>query len=318
MDKKWLIIGTVLVLAGMTLFASVMMICGWDFTKLSTVKYETNVHEIKDEFHNISISVDTADILFVASGNGVCTVECREEENLYHTVYAQDGELKVQTVNQRKWYEYIGIHFGTPKITVYLPEGEYGALSIRSDTGDTEIPEDYTFESMDISVSTGDVVNYASVSNAMDVQTSTGNILVESVSAASLNLSVSTGRITLSDAECSGDLGIHVSTGKTNMTNVRCGNLQSEGDTGDISMKNVIASENLFITRSTGDVTFERCDAAEIYVNTDTGDVRGSLLSDKVFMVQTDTGKVIVPESNTGGKCEVISSTGDIKLDVQD
>ena len=59
---------------------------------------------------------------------------------------------------------------------------------------------------------------------------------------------------------------------------------------------------------------FDSSDAAEIYVRTSTGDVAGSLLTDKVFMTQTDTGNVGVPQTITGGKCEIHTDTGDIQI----
>ena len=63
-----------------------------------------------------------------------------------------------------------------------------------------------------------------------------------------------------------------------------------------------------------GDVMLEKCDAAVLEIETDTGDVKGSLLSDKVFLVETDTGRVSVPHSTSGGRCEVSTDTGDIQL----
>jgi DUF4097 and DUF4098 domain-containing protein YvlB len=64
-------------------------------------------------------------------------------------------------------------------------------------------------------------------------------------------------------------------------------------------------------------VKFERCDASELYIELDTGDVTGSLLSDKVFIAQSDTGRVNVPKSVTGGRCEITTDTGDIKITVE-
>ena len=63
---------------------------------------------------------------------------------------------------------------------------------------------------------------------------------------------------------------------------------------------------------------FDSSDAAEIFVKTSTGDVSGSLLTEKVFITDTSTGKVSVPKTTTGGKCELITSTGDIKIEISD
>ena len=315
--RIWLIIAASFVLVGCIIFGGVMSMLKWDFTKLSTVKYETNNYEITENFNNISIVTDTADILFVPCENAKSVVVCYEQKNTKHSVTITDGTLVIETVNTRKWYEYIGINFGTPKITVYIPQGEYGALFVKSSTGNVEIPKEFKFENIDISETTGSVTNYASASENIKIKTGTGNIHVENVSANTLDLSVSTGGVAVSNVTCESVVKISVSTGKTNLTNIRCKNVVSTGNTGEISLNNVIAAEKFSIERSTGDVKFDGCDAAEISVKTDTGDVTGFLLSNKVFIVQTDTGNVDVPQTATGGKCEITTSTGDINISIR-
>ena len=39
------------------------------------------------------------------------------------------------------------------------------------------------------------------------------------------------------------------------------------------------------------------CDGFEIKISTDTGDVSGTLLSEKVFITSSDTGKIKVPKN---------------------
>ncbi len=312
----WLMAAGALVLIGCILFGGVMMVLKWDFSKLGTVKWETNRYEISEEFHDISIKTDTADILFAPSDDGRCRVVCYEEEKAKHAVLVQDGALTIHVASEKKWYDYIGITFKTPTITVYLPEAAYGGLSVTESTGDIAIPKDFAFESMDISTSTGDVKNSASVSAAMKIKASTGDIRVQDVSVDALDLSVSTGDVIAKGITCAGDVTVSVSTGKTRLTDVQCGKLISTGSTGDLTMTNVIATETFSIERTTGDVRFDGCDAADILVKTSTGDITGRFLSDKIFVVQTDTGRVDVPETLTGGRCKVVASTGDIILSV--
>lgn len=288
----------------------------WNFTKLSTNTYETNRYEINEDFNAICISTDMADIKFVSSEESKCFVECYDRKNLKHEAYVKEGTLVIELVDTRKWYEYIGIDFDSQKITVYIPQGEYGALSIESDTGDVEIAKDFSFESINISEDTGDVACYASASGDIKIKTTTGNIYVKDVSASTVDLSVSTGMVTASDLTCEGDVNLSVSTGKTKLSDIACKNVISNGTTGDISLDLVVAAEKFSINRSTGDVDFVSCDAAEIFVKTDTGDVEGSLLSEKVFIVNTDTGKKDVPNTITGGRCEITTDTGDIKIKI--
>ncbi len=294
--KTWLIIAAFLAVIGCIIFGGVMMQLKWDFTKLSTVKYVTNDYEITENYKNITIVTDTADVVFAPSETTTSSVVCYEQKNMAHTVTVRDDTLFIEVVDTRKWYEYIGITFGSPKVTVYMPQGEYGALCVKS--------------------STGDVTSDAFAWEEIRINTSTGNIRVENASAETIELSVSTGKVTVADVACEGDVKINVSTGKTNITDVRCKTVISNGNTGDITLKNVIAAEKFSIERSTGDVRFDGCDAADIVVKTDTGDVKGSLLSDKVFIARTDTGRINVPHTTRGGRCEITTDTGNIIMNI--
>ena len=141
--KVWLIIAISLVLIGCIIFGIVMTMLKWDFTKLSTGKYETSNYEITENFNNISIITETSDVVFVPSENPKPSVVCHELKNAKHSVTVQNGKLAIEIVDVRKWYEYIGINFGTAKITVYIPQGEYGALFVKSSTGNVEIPKEF-------------------------------------------------------------------------------------------------------------------------------------------------------------------------------
>lgn len=296
--KVWLIIAASLVLIGCILFVGIMTTLKWDFMKLSTVKYETTSYELNETFDNISMDTDTADIIFELSDFGECRVECYEEENARHSVTVEDGTLTIKLMDDRSIYDFIRLNFSSPKIIVYLPKAEYQKILINGDTSDVEIHDDFMFKDVDISLSTGD-------------------INLKSIFAISLDISVSTGDVSVSGAACEGDITVGVSTGKVNLTNTRCKSVISKGDTGAIALNNVIAAEKFDIKRSTGDVKFTNCDAAEIYVKTDTGDVSGTLLSDKVFITETDTGRINVPKSSSGGKCEISTDTGNINISIK-
>lgn len=315
--KFWLIAAASLILIGCILFGGVMVMLKWDFTKLSTGKLETSTHEIVESFRSIRVNTDTADIVLVPTQQENCSVVCEEYEKVRHSVAVKDGTLVIEAIDTRAWYEHIGIGFQSPKVTVYLPETAYDALVIKESTGRVEIPEDFTFLSIDVSVSTGDVQCYASAESVLKIRTSTGNIDVEHITAGSLELSVTTGKVSVTDVSCRGDATVNVSTGKAYLTDVVCRGLTSSGSTGDLSMKTVVASETLSIKRSTGDIKLERCDASRIVVKTSTGDVTGDLLTDKIFVCTTDTGDVDVPNSSQGGRCEISTGTGDVRISVR-
>lgn len=316
--KVVLIIGAILVVLGLIIFVTVMTAYHWDFTKLSTVKYTTNTHTVDGSFTGICVETDTADVLFALSGDETCKVVCHEQEKMQHSVGVQDGVLKISVVNTRKWYDHIGISLEQPRITLYLPRNVYESVVVKASTSDVALPRELSFDSMQIAVTTGHVSNFASVTQTAKIKTTTGKIWVEDISAGALDLSVTTGHVTVSNVTCRDDVTVGVTTGDTRLTDLTCKNLTSTGSTGDLSMTNVIAAGKFSLERSTGDIHFTKCDAAEIFAETSTGDVTGSLLSDKVYITQTSTGRIDVPKTTTGGRCEISTSTGDIKIRIEE
>ena len=331
----WLIVGLALVLIGGCVFVGVLAAGDWDFSRLSTEKYHTVTHTVSAPWNRIFIDSDTADITLLPSADGGVRVVCYEEEKLKHSVTVEGETLTVRVVDTRRWYEHIGIFGGSPKITLYLPAGEYAALTVREDTGDIDIPRDFSFASLDLMLSTGDVRCAAAVTGttriesstgdvhctgavmgAVELITSTGDVSVVGVTVESLRATTTTGRINLSALTCRGVLLADVSTGKVTMTDVTCDTLTTNGSTGDLALHRVLATSRFSITRDTGDVRFEACDAAEIVVKTDTGDVEGSFRTEKIVYASTDTGRVEVPRCTGGGRCEITTDTGDIRVSI--
>lgn len=278
MSKKLIIIATSLIIIGVIIFAVVMTMLGWDFKRLSTDKYERNEYVITENFKNISVKTDTADVVFLTSSDSKIKVVSNEKKNVKHLVEVNGDTLNISVIDTRKWYDHIGISFGIPKITVYIPEGEYNNLTVKNATGDIKIPKGFIFGNADISVTTGDISLSSSVTGAINCKSTTGDI---------------------------------------ELNGIRCNTLTVMGTTGDTEMKDVIAAGKMTVRRTTGDVELESCDAAELFIKVTTGDVEGTLLSDKTFEVKSTTGRVNVPKSKSGGLCKVNSTSGHIEIDIK-
>jgi DUF4097 and DUF4098 domain-containing protein YvlB len=296
--KTYIIVSIGLILVGLILFTVVMFVNHWDFSKLSTIKYVDNTHSVQESFSRISIETSTADIRFVPSDTQDCQVILHEQENLRHRVLVEEGCLTIHLEHSRHWYDYIGINFSTPKITVALPQQEYNSLIIKGSTGKVDVPKDFRFQSADIHVTTGDVTYQASTTDSLNIKVSTGDISAENLSA--------------------GDVSLQVTTGDARVSHLSCRSLTSKGSTGDVLLQDVMVTENLSVTRTTGDIKLTKCDAQSLSINTNTGDITGTLLTDKVFQAQTSTGKVKVPQTATGGICQVTTTTGDITFQIAD
>ena len=140
---------------------------------------------------------------------------------------------------------------------------------------------------------------------------------MDGLSAERLNLTSATGDIRVNSAAVGADIGIKTNTGNVKLTDTFCSDILAETDTGNITFKNVEAAGGISARSDTGNVGFEDSDAENIIVKTSTGNVTGTLLSEKVFVTKTSVGKVSVPRTVSGGKCEITTSTGDIRIDIR-
>jgi len=316
MKKPAIISAIALMALGLITFVCVMAVYGFDFSKLSTENLQTNLHEISDSFHSISIDTDTSNITLLPSPDGTCRVECLETDKLRHNVKVEDGTLSVTGQDHRQWFDYIGIFQKSPGLKLYLPERIYKELSIDTHTGNITLPKDFSFDSISIHATTADVSCEASATNAVEIHLTTGDLRLANTKTGTISLSSDTGDMKLEHIDCERDISITRTTGDLNMESVTCGTLSVSSDTGDAELRNVIVDGQLSIKASTGDVTFDRCDGGNITVNTTTGDVKGTLLTGKQFSGTATTGSVRLPQSTTGGQCKINTTTGDIHITV--
>ena len=373
--KKIIVLASFFVLIGCMLFTMTGCVKDWNFATLFSGKYVEKTTNVTGDFNCIDIVSDTLDIKFVPTTDGSCKVVSFGKAKVDYIVNTTDGVLKIELNDSRKWYEKM-FNLGIGTLTVYLPEGAYTSLFVEEDTGNISVPKEFSFDTINIKRSTGDVSLYASASGDISIDGSTGHTTVENISCGSLEIKCSTGNVylrgitasaditidtstgdaVLADIVCAnidtngdtgdiavdnldatasasftrstgdvninnvktgGDLNIAVSTGESTLTNVSCTSFITVGDTGDVLMSKLIATGKIDIVRSTGDVDFEDCDAAEIRIQTSTGNVKGNWLTEKVFIVRSNTGKISVPETTSGGKCKIETDTGDIVISIE-
>lgn len=251
--KKWLIIAVSLIIFGIAVFAIIMSACNWDFTKLNTTKYETNTYNINQKFSNVTLNTNTADITFLLSDDENCKIECFEEQNSKHVITIQDDTLVIDNVSQKAWYDHVGINFGSPKITIYLPKAEYGELIITHSTGDITL-ENITAENIDISLSTGDLILENVQCKNFTSSASTGDIKFKKViSEEKITLTRSTGDIFFEESDAAG-LDITTDTGDVTGSLLSEKIFSASTSTGDIAVPDTNSGGECKITTSTGDI----------------------------------------------------------------
>lgn len=258
------------------------------------------------------------------------------------TVYLPDVEYKTLTIDATTGDMNIpkGLHFenvaidmttgdiecealvsGNMKIEVTtgdieVKNAQAGDIVIKVTTGDVEF-EDVICANLSAQGSTGSfTADNAQVTKAFYVKCTTGEVSMEKIAAGTLTVDKTTGKMDISSATC-GDVQLSTTTGSTTISGMTCADFTSTGSTGDLTMESVVASGKFTIDRSTGDITFNGCDAAEIEVEATSGDVTGTLLSEKIFIARSTSGRVNTPETLTGGKCKITTTSGDIKLEIK-
>ena len=331
--KAAIIVAVILVVVGLVIAVGAMALTGFNFEKLSTKEYRTTVLKPSGSFDRIDVNITTADVSFIPSEDGTCTVTCTDDENVEYTAEVKDAVLTVKCRKIRKGADFLSVSAVEAKVTVALPGKTYAALSAETDTGDVLIPADFALGNVKLITDTGDAVCEAAVAGSLEFRSDTGDFRGENLRGKEARLESKTGAVQLSAAEVSGALTVAEHTGRVRLTEVSCGSGKLTTTTGSVTLERVTASGELAVETdtgnvkliggdagtlrvktNTGDLTFDGADAGAIYAETDTGDVTGSLRSEKVFLTETDTGKVSVPRTITGGRCEITTNTGDIKI----
>ena len=176
---------------------------------------ETHEYEILENFKDIKITTDTADIQFILSEKPNTFIVCEEEKNANHSVMVKENTLRIEVNDNKKWYEDIGINLRAPKITVYLGKSEYGNISLKTDIGNI-------------------LLDNIIVTGKIAIETDTGNVKFEECDASEVFIETDTGNVT----------GSFV-TDKV---------VFAESDTGNIDIPKVIADEKCEIITETGNI----------------------------------------------------------------
>lgn len=291
--KIWLIVAAILCAAGLCFFAVGFAAAGFDFQKLDSVDPVENEYEFTERFDRIVVDVDCADVSFARAEDGIARVVTHERFDCPHSVTLSNGTLVIRSTTQ----PWLGIYFGSERITVFLPDTEIYSLNVEGDTGNLTLGSNLAFESVQVETDTGDIRVASAVNGTLSLETDTGSIVIENTSTASIKAETDTGRVTIKDTSVNGGITL-------------------ETDTGDITLKNTVATGDWLIEAGTGKVSFVRSDAKNIKVTTSTGDVEGTLLSGKTFYTKTGTGDKDLPPSTDNGYCSITTSTGDIEIRV--
>ena len=154
-----------------------------------------NTYEIKDNFKDISIVVNTAHVEIKESENSDIKVVCHERKKHAHNVRVEDSTLIISK-KKRKWYSYLLPSFDKANITIYIPINKIENLYIKSNTGDVNIASINIDNDLNIKINTGDIkFDNMLVKGKMHIKSNTGDINFNESDANELYIKVNTGNV---------------------------------------------------------------------------------------------------------------------------
>ena len=250
-------------------------------------------HRIPEAFDSILIDTEDCHVSFVLfEGEADAHVVIRERERTHHSVLVEDGTLKIEMIDNRRWMDYVGICWKNMDMTVYLPQKQYESVQITTDTGDIQIPEAVSANEMVLRASTGQILCSGITADSLDCGTSTGGIRVLDSASAVMKLEASTGTVELENVTGT-EIYLRTSTGKTEIEHLICKTLTCKSSTGDVDLEWVKAEEYLQVSTSTGNVEIENSETATVNIETSTGDVQvPAAWADSEMRIESDTGKI--------------------------
>lgn len=327
--RNVLLFGLVLFLMSCILFVVALFADGFEFS-IFKEELTKKSYTIDEEFNSISADLNEAEFIIQLSDNNENKVVCYEKEKVTFDIEVVEGVLKIK---ENKDYKIQLFNFSNQKVLLYLNNESLDTLNINSHTGNILV-QDINFnnikilgstsdvnckvnvsEKLDITVSTGKVKVETAIINILNITTSTGNQVIEScIIKGAVNLKISSDDIYIKDTTFEDTLTIQGGTSDVEIDNTTCKDINIKVSTGDCELTNVISEGNLTINTSTGEVELDRTDAKNIYITTSTGDVSGNILTDKLFKVHSNTGRIRVPDPQPGGECKINTDTGDITI----
>ncbi|MBQ3001394.1 MAG: DUF4097 family beta strand repeat protein [Bacilli bacterium] len=333
--KVFIISAVSLIVVGLTVAIVTLAANQFNIGEL-TEELVPNTYSIEGEFNSIECDLDTADVDILYISEGESFVSSLENNKISFMVEVVDGVLKIiENTKIENWYDFV--NWSSVCVDLYINKNAFTNVTIKNDTGDINILDAFKIDNLVIDSDTSNINLSGLEVKSLDSNLSTGDFYIENSSITSLKsktstgeskirnckvlenvtIEASTGKIYLENFEIGGKLHVTVSTGKIEISETTCDSYESSSSTGTVKLTDLVVTNDMNIKTSTGDVKLNSIDAANIYIKTSTGDVTGTIRSDKIFFLDSNTGKEDSPFSTTGGICKVTTDTGDITLDYE-
>ena len=332
--KIFVILGLILLVAGVAVFVGGMTAGGWDFSILNTVRYtqksydaEGAVTSVHIEYSDASIYVEYSETAERVHIDYPVRLNERDEESAQIEITEEGGTLAV--IEHVDWEKNLFQWSlgNSPAVRVVLPAGQNIALDLYTQNGSVSLNADgEALPSLSLRSNNGSISVSGTLTVAEDAafQTDNGSVNVSGVSAA-------------------GDLTLRTSNGSMRAENISAANMQAKTSSGSMTLKDIsatdaltaeagageiellgdITAKMLTVSASAGDIAMHdgMIDAQEIAMTTELGSIEaeGSAFagaqSDYTVLISTGMGSSNVSASSGGSRKLTLSTNlGDIRI----
>ena len=305
--KIFVILGAILLVAGVAVFVGGMTAGGWDFSILNTVRYtqksydaEGAVTSVHIEYSDASIYVEyseTAERVHIdypvrlnERGEGSAQIEITEEGGTLAVIEHVDWEK-----NLFQWS--LG---NSPAVRIVLPAGQNIALDLYTQNGSISLNADgEALPSLDLHSNNGSISVSGTLTVAEDASFQTDN-----------------GSVNVSGVAAAGDLTLRTSNGSVRAENTSADSLEARSSNGSLRLADIAAADSLTAKTAHGSVElFGNVTAKMLTASTSAGDIamRGGMIDAQEIAMTTELGSIEAEGSAFAGAQSdytVLVSTG--------
>ena len=316
----------VILIVALCLFVSGVIICGGvltmsdafgsGFENKGNVSYAERTETITEKFVNVDVDAVSGSVELFPSSADECKVECSESEGFYFDIRTEGDTLKVKRVDTGKWFRFFD--FSKEYVKVYLPQGTYEDISLGTISGKVVVNDGLSCNNLWAKSNSGSVRVYSlNAAGTVKLYTTSGSVAGDTIKANELTASSASGKATIGNVEVAGAMEVGCTSGKIEVSNADCNSFNAKNNSGSITLSDVISATTLRAKNTSGKIEVLGCDGQNLDLSSVSGSIRGTILTDKVFVADSTSGRVRVSDTTQGGVCKAHTVSGSIDLEVK-
>ncbi len=312
-----LIISLCMFFSGIFVCMSALSMKGMNFENMFKDNSTVRVATYDEAFLSVDAQDKSGNLEIFPSSDDELKIECTELENTHYDIKYEGDTLVIRRVDNRDWHQYF-MNFSREGVKIYLPQRAYEDIKLDVSSGSIIVNDGLACRNLAAESTSGSVRAYGvTAQEKVSLKATSGRVVSDSVKAENLDVSCTSGRVTLGNVELTGNLDVENSSGSIEVIDVNCNSLSVNNTSGGITCSGVIAQDNITAKTSSGSIELLKSDADNLDIKATSGSIRGTLLSDKVFIAESTSGRVRVPQTTQGGICKVKTTSGSIDITVE-